>query len=75
MASFGVETSAIKMSKARAPNSTGAPSLVSSRSAAVKRKGPNDRTSLRGAAIETIALSPRRWPCRGIVSQVSAASH
>src|SRR5262249_49681576 len=49
MISLRLETRAIRMSRARAPNSTGAPSLVSSRSPGARRKGPNDSTSLLGA--------------------------
>src|SRR5262249_25412745 len=56
MTSLGLETRAIRMSRARAPNSTGAPSLVSSRSLGTRRKGPNDRTSLLDAALGTIAF-------------------
>jgi Phage integrase, N-terminal SAM-like domain len=47
----------IDVCSARAPNSTGAPSLVSSRSPGTRRKGPNDRTSLPEATVETIAFS------------------
>src|SRR5215831_12560007 len=57
MISLGLETRAIRMSRARAPNSTGAPSLVSSRSRGARRKGPNDSTSLLGATVGTIAFS------------------
>ena len=56
MTSLGLETRAIRMSRARAPNSTEAPSLVSSRSAGTRRKGPNNRTSLLDAIVGTIAL-------------------
>src|SRR5262249_1388251 len=57
MVSLGLETRAIRMSRARAPNSTGAPPLVSSRSPGVRQKGPNDSTSLLGATAGTIAFS------------------
>src|SRR5262245_39729476 len=57
MTSLCLETRAIRMSRARAPNLTGAPSLVSSRSPGARRKGPNESASLLGATVGTIALS------------------
>src|SRR5579862_3260875 len=41
--SFGVDVRTTKMSRARAPNSTGTPSLVRRRSFTSNLKGPNDR--------------------------------
>ena len=44
--SLGRDTSAIRMSSARAPRSTGTPSLVRSLSLATKLNGPNEIASL-----------------------------
>ena len=49
--SFGLDSSATRMSRLRAPSSTGAPSLVRSRSLATRLKGPNDTTSLTGVIV------------------------
>lgn len=54
---IGRAAKAIKRSRARAPNSTGAAPLVRSRSLAAKVKGPNDTTSLFCAAGSAMASS------------------
>src|SRR5262249_5637841 len=53
--SLVLEARAIRMSRPRAPSSTGVPSLVSSRSPGASRKGPNDRKSLLGATVGAMA--------------------
>src|SRR5215471_230686 len=64
--SFGVEISAIKMSSARAPSSTGTPSLVRSLSLTNKLQGPNDNWSW--ACSDAVAMGLSEPPLLGILS-------
>src|SRR5450631_3503558 len=54
--SFGVEVKTTNRSRARAPNSTGAPCLVRRRSFASRLNGPNDKP--RSVRLITVAMDP-----------------